>query len=68
MLAGHGCMGCSEPNFWDDMADFEKPLGRQLLHGLDATADTVGAVILGATVVGIGAHAVASIFAKPLEE
>lgn len=68
VLAGHGCMGCSEPNFWDDMADFEKPLGRQLLHGLDATADTVGAVILGATVVGIGAHAVASIFAKPLEE
>lgn len=68
VLAGHGCMGCSEPNFWDDMADFEKPLGRKLLHGLDATADTVGAVILGATVVGIGAHAVASIFAKPLEE
>ncbi|GGP57878.1 nickel-dependent hydrogenase small subunit [Shewanella saliphila] len=68
VLAGHGCMGCSEQNFWDDMADFEKPLGRQLLHGIDATADTVGAVILGATVVGIGAHAVASVFAKPLED
>ncbi|MGL4899296.1 MAG: nickel-dependent hydrogenase small subunit [Shewanella sp.] len=68
VLAGHGCMGCSEPNFWDDMTDFEKPLGRQLLHGIDATADTIGAVILGATAVGIGAHAVASIFAKPLEE
>ncbi|MFQ6372712.1 nickel-dependent hydrogenase small subunit [Shewanella sp. YIC-542] len=62
VLAGHGCIGCSEPNFWDDMADFEKPLGRQLLHGLDATADTIGAVILGAAAVGIGAHTVASLF------
>ncbi|GIU51820.1 quinone-reactive Ni/Fe-hydrogenase small chain [Shewanella sairae] len=68
VLAGHGCIGCSEPSFWDDMADFEKPLGRQLLHGLDATSDTIGAVILGATAVGIGAHAVASILAKPEEE
>ncbi|MDN5370259.1 MAG: quinone-reactive Ni/Fe-hydrogenase small subunit [Shewanella sp.] len=68
VLAGHGCIGCSEPNFWDDMADFEKPLGRQLLHGLDATADTVGAVILGAAAVGIGAHAVASLFVGSKEE
>ncbi|ABZ76820.1 hydrogenase (NiFe) small subunit HydA [Shewanella halifaxensis HAW-EB4] len=68
VLAGHGCIGCSEPDFWDEMADFEKPLGRKLLHGLDATSDTIGAVILGATAVGIGAHAVASIFAKSEEE
>ncbi|MCH1923757.1 nickel-dependent hydrogenase small subunit [Shewanella sp. C32] len=68
VLAGHGCIGCSEPNFWDDMADFEKPLGRQLLHGLDASADTVGAVIIGAAVIGIGAHAVASLFANSKED
>ncbi len=68
VLAGHGCIGCSEPSFWDDMADFEKPLGRQLIHGIDATADTIGAVILGAAAVGVGAHAVASVFAKPLED
>ncbi|KFZ38478.1 hydrogenase [Shewanella mangrovi] len=68
VLAGHGCIGCSEPNFWDDMADFEKPLGRQLLHGIDASADTVGAVIIGAAVVGIGAHAVASLFANSKED
>ncbi|WP_434361339.1 nickel-dependent hydrogenase small subunit [Parasalinivibrio latis] len=63
VLAGHGCIGCSEPDFWDDMADFEKPLGRQLLHGLDATADTIGSVTLGLTAVGIGIHAVGSFFA-----
>ncbi|MEC6881593.1 hydrogenase small subunit [Photobacterium piscicola] len=68
VLAGHGCIGCSEPDFWDDMADFEKPLSRQPVHGLDATADTIGAVILGVTAVGIGAHAVSSIFAKKVEE
>ncbi|HGO5292561.1 Quinone-reactive Ni/Fe-hydrogenase small chain [Photobacterium damselae subsp. damselae] len=68
VLAGHGCIGCSEPDFWDDMADFEKPLSRKPLHGLDATADTIGAVTLGLTAVGIGAHAVSSIFAKKVEE
>lgn len=68
VLAGHGCIGCSEPDFWDTMSDFEKPLSRQLLTGLDTTADTVGAVVLGAAVVGIGGHAVASFFAKPVDE
>ncbi|MTI14549.1 hydrogenase small subunit [Sansalvadorimonas verongulae] len=67
VLAGHGCIGCSEPDFWDEMADFEKPLGRQIVKGLDASTDTVGAVILGASVLGIGAHAVTSIFAKSEE-
>lgn len=68
VLAGHGCIGCSEPDFWDDMADFEKPLSRKPLHGLDATADTIGAVTLGLTAIGIGAHAISSIFAKKVEE
>ncbi|WP_025820305.1 nickel-dependent hydrogenase small subunit [Shewanella marina] len=68
VLAGHGCIGCSEPDFWDTMRDFEKPLGQQILHGLDADADTVGAVILGVTAVGIGAHAIGSIFAGKHED
>lgn len=24
--AGHGCMGCTEPNFWDEMTPFYKPI------------------------------------------
>ncbi len=63
VMAGHGCIGCSEPDFWDVMADFEKPLSRQPVYGPDATADTIGAVVLGVAAVGIGIHAVASIFA-----
>ncbi len=62
--AGHGCMGCSEPNFWDTMGPFEKPIDSHLLMGLNATADKIGTTLLTATAIGIGAHAVASLFAK----
>lgn len=64
--AGHGCIGCSEPNFWDTMSPFERPLGNTPFHtafggyGADKTADTIGTVILAATAVGIVAHAVVS--------
>ncbi len=62
VMAGHGCIGCSEPDFWDTMSDFEKPLGVKLLHGLDLDADNIGVGVLGLTVLGIGAHAITSIF------
>lgn len=61
--AGHGCIGCSEPNFWDTMAPYEKPLAnrkfRSVFDGLgaDATADQIGLGILTATAIGIAAHA-----------
>ncbi|MCE3036247.1 hydrogenase small subunit [Helicobacter sp. faydin-H20] len=68
--AGHGCIGCSEPNFWDTMSPFEEPLGNKLYHtafngfGADKTADTAGMVILSATAIGIAAHALISSVAK----
>ena len=60
--AGHGCIGCSEPDFWDAMGPFEEPLGNKLYHtvygeGADRTADKVGVALLSATAVGIAAHA-----------
>lgn len=60
--AGHGCIGCSEPDFWDTMGPFEEPLGNRLYHtvygeGADKTADKIGVALLGATAVGIAAHA-----------
>ncbi len=66
--AGHGCMGCSEPNFWDTMGPLEKPLDSHLVMGLNSTVDKIGTTLLTATVVGIGAHAVASIFMGKKEE
>ncbi len=64
--AGHGCIGCSEPHFWDTMNPFEEPIGNKLYAtsfnglGADKTADTIGAVVLGATAIGIAAHAIIS--------
>lgn len=60
--AGHGCIGCSEPDFWDTMGPFEEPLGNKLYHtvygeGADKTADKVGVALLSATAIGIIAHA-----------
>ncbi|MDR3346302.1 MAG: hydrogenase small subunit [Campylobacteraceae bacterium] len=57
--AGHGCIGCSEPSFWDNMGPFEEPLGDKLYESIcaDATADKVGVAILTVTAVGIAAHA-----------
>ena len=66
--AGHGCMGCSEPNFWDTMGPLEKPISSHLVMGLNSTVDKVGTTLLTATAIGIGAHAVASLFAKKNEE
>jgi quinone-reactive Ni/Fe-hydrogenase small subunit len=66
--AGHGCMGCSEPDFWDTMGPLEKPLDSHLVMGLNSTVDKIGATLLTATVVGIGAHAVATLFMNGKEE
>jgi quinone-reactive Ni/Fe-hydrogenase small subunit len=65
--AGHGCMGCSEPNFWDTMGPLEKPLQSHLMMGLNTTVDKVGSTLLTGTVAAIGAHAVASLFVKNKE-
>ena len=66
--AGHGCMGCSEPDFWDTMGPLEQPIKSHLVMGLNTTVDKVGTTLLTATVVGIGAHAVASMFMNKDEE
>lgn len=68
--AGHGCIGCSEPNFWDEMGPFEVPLGDRLYHttfgglGADSTADKIGIGILAIAGVAIAAHAAIASFKK----
>ena len=55
--SGHGCIGCSEAGFWDN-APFYRHLAQFPGFGIESTADTVGAGIGAATLVGIAAHAV----------
>jgi Ni,Fe-hydrogenase I small subunit len=59
-MAGHGCIGCYEPGFWDTMAPFEKPIDESTIGGGDRTADNIGLTLTGVTAAGIAAHAVAS--------
>lgn len=60
VMAGHGCIGCYEPDFWDTMAPLEKPIAETTIAGTDTTADKIGLVLTGVTAAGIAAHAVAS--------
>jgi quinone-reactive Ni/Fe-hydrogenase small subunit len=71
--AGFGCMGCSEPDFWDTMGTVGEPLKDRLYQtvfsgaGADATADKIGITLLTATAVGIAAHAAISAIKPPKE-
>ncbi len=60
--AGHGCIGCSENAFWDQMAPLEKPLADggvdiPFVRGVEGTVDSVGWALVGGAAVGIAAHA-----------
>jgi len=55
--SGHGCIGCSEANFWDN-GPFYRHLASAPGFGIESTADTVGAVVGAAAAVGVAAHAV----------
>ena len=70
---GFGCMGCSEPDFWDTMGTVNEPLANRMYSspfggvGADSTADKIGIGILTATAVGIAAHAAISLIKPPKE-
>lgn len=36
VMAGHGCIGCTEPGFWDTMAPLEKPIQEKMVGGGNA--------------------------------
>lgn len=60
IMAGHGCIGCTEPGFWDTMAPLEKPLPEKTYGGGDNTVDNIGIALTGIAAAGIAAHAVAT--------
>jgi len=70
---GFGCIGCSEPDFWDTMGTVNEPLKDKLYNttfsglGADATADKIGVGLLAATAVGIAAHALIASIKPPKE-
>ena len=57
--SGHGCIGCSEANFWDN-GPFYQHLASFPGFGIETPADKVGVVLGVATAAGIAAHAVST--------
>lgn len=64
--AGHGCIGCSEVNFWDRYA-YERPLATANVNapglfgwGVENSVDKFGLGLLTVVGAGIAAHAIAS--------
>jgi hydrogenase small subunit len=55
--SGHGCIGCSEANFWDN-GPFYQHLPSVPGFGIETTADTIGLTVGAITAAGIAAHAV----------
>jgi len=55
--SGHGCIGCSEANFWDN-GPFYQHLASFPGFGIESTADTIGLTVGAVTAAGIAAHAV----------
>jgi hydrogenase small subunit len=64
VAAGHGCAGCSEPQFWDTMTPFYKRLPHVPGFGIESTADKIGAGIAVATAAAFAAHGVVSALRK----
>jgi hydrogenase small subunit len=54
--SGHGCLGCSEPDFWDNGPFYER-LQTFPQFGAETTANRVGATAAAVVGVGIAAHA-----------
>lgn len=56
---GHGCIGCTEPNFWDTMTPFYDRLPNVKIPGTGIIddADSVGRKVLGVAAAAVGIHA-----------
>ncbi len=61
--AGHGCIGCAEPAFWDEMSPFYRRLPPPPGFGVEATADKVGAGLAAVTGAALAAHGIGRMLA-----
>ncbi|RME68477.1 MAG: twin-arginine translocation signal domain-containing protein [Nitrospirae bacterium] len=56
--AGHGCIGCAEPNFWDKMSPFYKRLPQPPGFGVESSVDKIGAGLAIGTAAAMVAHGI----------
>jgi len=58
--AGHGCVGCTMPRFWDQMSPFYRRLSNPPGFAVDVTADQIGLGLVGVVTALSVAHGAAS--------
>jgi hydrogenase small subunit len=58
--AGHPCIGCTEPGFWDTMTPFYGRLPNVAGFPVERTADTIGLSLAVGAAAGVAAHAIAT--------
>jgi hydrogenase small subunit len=58
--AGHPCIGCTEPYFWDSMTPFYGRLPNVAGFGVERYADLLGAGLAAGAAAGVAAHALAT--------
>src|SRR5210317_1518003 len=61
--SGHGCIGCSEANFWDN-GPFYKRMTNVPGFGIESSADKVGKIATGVVAAGLTAHSIAANVSK----
>lgn len=66
--AGHGCVGCTQPGFWDAMTPFYRRLPTVPGFSVESTADDVGLGLTAVAAVGVAAHAAASLLRRKAEK
>jgi hydrogenase small subunit len=64
--SGHGCIGCSEKNFWDD-GPFYQRLGNIPIPGIESTPQEIGKTAAIVAGVGVAAHATAYITSQAIK-
>lgn len=58
--AGHGCVGCTQPGFWDSMTPFYRRLPNVPGFSVEDTADDIGIGLAAVAAAGVAAHAAGS--------
>lgn len=67
VASGHGCAGCSQPDFWDDMGPMYKRLPNVPGFGIEATADKIGLGLAGVAAAGFAVHGALNAMRKDKE-
>jgi hydrogenase small subunit len=65
--AGHGCIGCSEPGFFDADTPFYRRLPSVPGLGVQTTADEIGVGIVALTAAAFAGHGLISIVRNRLQ-